>query len=545
MAIRDWFKRGAVVEAPHTPRSNTVEFVVGAKNEEGRKDVTAFDNKNITYQGELVGFDYDSILRNKQDNIQNIFKLADYYYDADPIVHGIIAHVFVPFCSNSSWYLTGAKDKTVKIFEKYYEDIRLREKISDIMLQLAKYGNCYVYLLNGNIITLPIHKVKIGNTTLNGQPILEYDCQSIINEWKQKGYSVKEGWVKDSDVQKALAGFPPEIKKAISNGFQYAQLDPKNTFALQMPKEGWLRYAIPFIVTALPALARKELIKSYEEAMLNLGSKSFVHIRYGDEKSGYDILPDRDQLTAVYQIFKNAMNKTSLAVTNQLAKAEVISADMSDLYQWPIYSTVNEEILSAGGISGIIVNGVSNEGSTFSTAQVSMQTAESRINAMRREFEDMMNRINERAVEFIDGTYNLKEIPKFHFEPLSMTGEKALRDSAQALWASGVVSTKTLLDKMGFSLDIEKAQREKEAADKTDDVMTDRATQHADKQAEKAATTSNNTQNTTTSINTTGLKNKGGRPVKDDSERTSSPDSAARSSQPKPSSPQGSGANAI
>lgn len=555
MAIRDFFTRRsdkvseASVPVQEPVKARNIEFEVGAREED---DIGAYENSNITFQGELKGFDYNHILRDKQRHIVDLYRLADYYYDADPIVHGIIAHVFVPFCSNGGWYLTG-KEKTVKLFEKYYDKIRLREKISDIMLQFAKYGNCFVYLLDGNIITLPVHKVRIGNTMLNGKPILEYDCQSIVSEWHSKGYTVKENWIEDSDLKYILKGYPPEIAAALNKltgyttGAQYVQLNPENTYALQMPKEGWLRYAIPFIATALPALARKELIKQYEEAMLNIGARSFVHVRYGDEKSGYDILPDRNQLNAVYAIFRKAMNGKRLAVTNQLAKAEVISPDMSDLYQWPMYTTVNEEILSAGGISGIIVNGVSDEGSSFSTAQVSMQTAESRINAMRREFEDMMNRINERAPEFIKGVYNLKETPEFHFEPLSLTGEKALRDACMQLWTQGVVSTKTMLEKNGYSFDKEKELREKEADDGTDKIFTDRATQHADKVAEEQAKLQMKMQKTQTPAteSTSTTSTTVGRPKLDDSERHSDPAASDRGSMPKPSNESGSGANKI
>jgi len=559
MAIRDlfngMFRRGSAEDAPVSvdrPLSQTAEFEVGYNlAEEERKDVSAFNNSNITWQGELKGFDYDVILRNKQKCIIELFRLADYYFDADPIIHGIVAHVFVPYCSNSEWYLTCANNKTVKLFNDYYRKIRLREKIADIFTQLAKYNNCYVYLLNGTLITLPVHKCRIGNTTFNGQPIVEFDCKNVYDEFKYKGYTVKENWITDSKLEYIFKGYPPEIIKGLNEGAQYVQLNPNNTYVLQGPKEGWLRYAVPFVATALPALARKELIKQYEESMLNIGARSFVHVRYGDEKAGYDILPNKEQLIGVGKIFKAAMGGKQLAVTNQLAKAEVISADMSDLYQWPMYTTVNEEILSAGGISGIIVNGVSDEGSTFSTAQVSMQTAESRINAMRREFEDMMTWMNDRFKEYIPAVNNLKETPEFHFEPLSMTGEKAMRDTCQQLWTNGVVSTKTLLNRMGYSYDVERKQRQEEAGE-TDDIFTDRATQHADKQADKqmkeqekiakeTKTTPSNNNITTSKTTTTKAPSAGSGKVGRPKEEGSNSESSARGSMPKPSNPNGSG----
>ena len=532
MGIFDRFRRsakteGGIVTAMQAP----APIVVGAGDNENDQFVQTYDNSNITYSGELKEYDYSAILRDKQTNIVNLFQLSDYYCDADPICHGIVYHVFVPFGGSSPWYLTGENEKTLRIYEQYYKRIRLREKFDDIFTHLAKYNNCILYVLDGNIITLPIHKCRIANTMLNGQPIVDLDVQSIQTEWRVKGYSVEEGWIEDNNLEYAFKGYPPEVVDALDHAAQYAQLNPENTFVIQGPHEGWMRWAVPWIAAALPALARKELIREYEVAMLNLKRKSIFHIRYGDEKKGADMLPDREQLVAVRNLFKQGMNNFPLVVTNQLAKGEILSADLSDLYQWPIYSSVNEEILSAGGISGILVTGTSDEGSTFSTAQVSTQMAEARINAMRDEICDVMNRINARMTEWIEGTYNLKETPEFHFAPLDMSGKKALREACNELWAKGVVSTKTMLENNGYSLELEKKQRETESTDGSDDTLVPRDTMY---QQTAAANSSNST------MEVTDGRHPGGRPTKSDSERTSSPDKAASGAQPKPSNPEGS-----
>lgn len=46
------------------------EIAVGS-TDDGEKIVMTFNNKNITYSGELADFDYNKVLRNKQDNIQS------------------------------------------------------------------------------------------------------------------------------------------------------------------------------------------------------------------------------------------------------------------------------------------------------------------------------------------------------------------------------------------------------------------------------------------------------------------------------------------
>lgn len=147
--------------------------------------------------------------------------------------------------------------------------MRLQDKIEGIFLEYWKYGQVYIYIHKGQLITLPVHKCKIGNIALNGKAIVDYDCTSTLNEWRTKGYTVTENWIEDNNLQSYFQGFPEEIVEAMNNGRQYAQLNPDNCFPFQGPKESWQRYSIPFIASCLGALAKKELISTYEDAVIN------------------------------------------------------------------------------------------------------------------------------------------------------------------------------------------------------------------------------------------------------------------------------------
>ena len=490
--------------------------VVGATKENNPDVFQSYTNSNITFNGNLAEYDYDRILRDKQSNIVSLYQLSDYYTDADPIVHGIVHHVFVPFSTCSDWILLGNNEKTVKLFEDQYKRMRLREKLNGIMLEYWKYSNVVCYLFNGQLITLPIHKCKIGNMMYNGMPLVDFDCVSIQTEWRDKGYSIRENWIKENNLESYFKGYPIEVKEALNKGAEYAQLNPENTYVMQGNKESWNRYAIPFIASCLEPLSRKELIATYEKATLNLAAHGFVHSKYGDPTKGMDMLPDTNQLRQVTNIFKSGMTGFPLVVTNHLADSAFVQADTDDLFQWDKYRDVNNDILSAGGVSGIIVSGVSQDGSTFASAQISMQTAEARINDAREKFCELMNRVNERLTEIIPGTYNLKEVPEFKFTPLSMEGKKALRESCKELWTKGAVSTRTYLEMFGYSLEKE-VERRKEEAKEVDEVLISR---------ENAAPASE--------------ESEAGRPEIDDSDRKSDPDSSDRGKQPKPSNPEGS-----
>ena len=522
-SIRNLFRHNRMPSAPvgaQPESTQTHKTVIGAANQV-ESSLRAFDNSNITYSSGLSSANYDDILRDKQSNIDTLYQLADYYCDADPIVRGIIKGVYVPF-SSTKWYLTGENEKTIAIFEEQYRQMRLNELIDDMFLQYWKYGNVYTYIWQGNIMTLPPHKCKIGNTMLNGTPIVDFNVQDLQTEFQQRMYSVKEAkGVKDDIFDQILKGYPPEIAQAIKSGAQYAQLDPNNVHVLQGSKEGWTRYAIPWIASALPALAKKELISNYETSLLNLGARSFLHVTYGDSTKGADMLPDGEMLREVRSIFAAAMQNNPLAVTNHLVKAEIIQADLSDLYQWPLYEQVNADILAAGGVAGIIVNGNSEDGSTFASAQVSMQAAASRIEAARTEFEQFMNKVNQRLVEDLRlvRTNNLKDIPEFHFIPMDMNGDKAFRETCEKLWQQGLVSTRTMMEMSGFNLSKEKERRETEQTDGTDEIMIPRQTQ------QNAPASSENTDNAD--------DKKVGRPKMDNDERHSDPDNSERSKQAK------------
>ena len=127
------------------------------------------------------------------------------------------------------------------------------------------------------------------------------------------------------------------------------------------------------IASCLKAFSKKELISNWENALLILGAHAFVHVKYGDPKN--EVLPDVGALTQVSKIFMNAMTGSALAVTNNWCNANVIQPKTDDVFEYDKYKGVNSDILSAGGISGIIVSGRSEDGSTFASAQVSMQTA--------------------------------------------------------------------------------------------------------------------------------------------------------------------------
>lgn len=237
---------------------------------------------------------------------------------------------------------------------------------------------------------------------------------------------------------------------------------------------------------------------------------------YGDSKS--DVMPDITQLNAVNSLFKKAMTGAALATTNHLCKAEVIQPDLNEMFSDDKYKDVNAEILSAGGISGIIVSGRAEDGSNFASAQVSMQTAAMRIKQARDDFCELMDRVNER----LNGKHGSithsapGNIPQFTFPPVDLAGSQKFQEVCRSLWEKGVVSTRTMLQMHGYDMDQELERKKHE-------------------QPVESPVGKSDTQKSTDEP--TG---KQGRPEMDDTERSSDPVKSMSGKQPKPSNPEGS-----
>lgn len=380
--------------------------------------------------------------------------LADYYCDKDPLVRGIIKEVYAPFSMSGGYRLTGVDEKDRKAYMEYYKRINLEQVLRSVFLQYYKYANVYLYVdQRGLIKTMPVRKMRIGNVAINGTPLVEFDCINLITDMKARGYDAEKGYIKDDEVNILLGGYPDEIIDGVRRGKQWVQLNPKNAKVIQDAKEDWTRYAYPMITACLSALAKKELISEYEDATLNLGSRGFIQAKYGDPDN--KVLPDRGQLQQLDSLVRKAMTKTSLATTNNWADIKFIQADTRFLYEsQDKYKSVNNDILSAGGISGIIVSGVSQDTSTFASAQVSLDTADIRIRQARAKVEQVMNEINQLALE--RGVVRAKKAAEFKFRPLDLKNSTKFQETCMELWKQGVVSIRTLMETSGFDMEQER-----------------------------------------------------------------------------------------
>ena len=504
-------------------KPNASSFAVG----ETLNDVTGtFNERSITYNGSLQNYDYHSLLRQKQQNINRFYELSDYFVDADELVGGAVRHIYVPFSLIDGWYLTGGNEQTREKYMEWFERISLNEKLRSWFYQYYVFYNVYFSLMeDGDLVTLPPHLMRITNVAVNGNPLMEFNVKSLKQDLRKTSQKAWKQYLDDEDTKIRIAGYPKEVTEALRKNTEWVQLDPKCNWVWQGDKPEWSRYAIPLISTALIPLGQKALIRAQEDALLNLAAASFVHGAVGSPKDS-NIVVDVPILNSVMAITKNAMKAGGgIAITNDCVKYEVIQPDLDHFYEADKYKNVNESILGAFGINASVSSGSDNSIS-FGTSQISTKLVSMRINAARQSICKLMNKIM-RAVN--GSPYGLprsndKKLPTFVMPISDLTQVAAFEAECMKLYEKGVLSAQTLLEAHHIDIETEFERKSKEKENGMADIFVAPG---------KAATNDSNNNNS-------DENNPVGRPTLEDGERQSDPSNSMTGRSPKPSRESGS-----
>lgn len=147
--------------------------------------------------------------------------------------------MLTPFSVARGFKLTGASKRTREQYSAYFDRINLQDKLWSIFYQMYKYEQCYLYLMpDGNIITLPVHKVRIASISLSGEPLLELDISDLRSGISQSGQPAYKPFIQDTERKVLLQGFPPEVDEAVQKGSsQFVQLNSQNVYVLQVSRK--------------------------------------------------------------------------------------------------------------------------------------------------------------------------------------------------------------------------------------------------------------------------------------------------------------------
>lgn len=466
--------------------------------------VTSYES-NFEPNGDLKNFSLDKILKDKQNNIYQIYELMSYYVEDDPVFGSAIKNVLTPF-SVSDWYLQGGSEEAKEQYEIYFNEIGLDDLLYGLFYDLYLYGNVFLYdREDGFIEILPPHRIEISDIKINNEPILAYRVPET--ERRRRG-QVTEQFLKTLET-KYKDAYPPEILEGIKKREKVIQLNPERAYAIQSPKSIWEKYAMPMGTSILRTFSKKNLIGEAENASMNFRMKSFLHVKVGDENVRSK--PNTEELTNMGFVFKDAINGFPLAITAWNVDANWVRIQDDFLARDKRYSEVNSEILAACGLASIVVTGDS-DGTSFAAAQINTSMAEKRIQQNQKKITNFLHKIMRKRAE--EWGIDEESVPKFVFQKVSLRDNKDAMEEIQALFKLGLVGYQTSLEALGYDYEQEKKRKIVENEENAQDIFT--IPPSFDTQSGKE-------------------DSEGGRPETDDSDRASDKNKSITGKNPKPS----------
>lgn len=103
-----------------------------------------------------------------------------------------------------------------KKFLAYYERIGFQNFMEDVFLEFYKYANVVMYLMpDDRLVVLPIHLCRISNITVNGEPVVEFNCEAVRNDFLSRMKLSIKDFIDDEDVAVRLRGYPPEVAEGV------------------------------------------------------------------------------------------------------------------------------------------------------------------------------------------------------------------------------------------------------------------------------------------------------------------------------------------
>ncbi|MBU3186645.1 hypothetical protein [Clostridium estertheticum] len=446
-----------------TKQLNKADFSFGAKiqtKEDGKSTISTFEQKTFNTNGYLKGYDADKLLSNKQENMNRIFELCTYYYSSEPLLSNSVNNVLIPF-SMSGWKLQGANEPAKKKFMDYYDEIDLNCLIRDLFYDFYVYQNVFGYKRDGWIDIFAPWRIRVSSISQNGNPVLEFCVTEMLN----KRYTIASESFLDT-LALSYSGYPEEVIAGIHKGQCYIQLDPSKTFCIQSTKSRWEKFSTPIICEALRPLGKKQLISDFENSQLLNGTKSFLEVRVGSKEVNKTV--NSTDLSAVEDIYKQALNGFPLSVVSWEVSSEWKNLDTKTLFDQNKYLTVNTEILSSIGISNAVVTGDGGSGS-YAQASINLSTLAKRIEDAQAKIAEYITKMNKELAAAWRIAPN--RIPKFVFTKLNLQSDKDFRDEVMKIYAQGLLSKETVLDTLDYCFEEEKAKKTKENTDGLDEIF--------------------------------------------------------------------------
>lgn len=302
----------------------------------------------------------------------------------------------------------------------------------------------------------PLQMFPMGNKFTNEHYWgIGLDRQDLKDLSKQYGTSI--------NLAETRVNIPSALKQKLNNRLQEhdasgdsfvakLKFSKDNLSVVQTRKYDWWDWSIPFVYPALAALDFKRCLRDMETRACKSVINSVFLWKLGDIKNGMPAEKDHfERFADMLQVNADTMN----IVWNEAISGDVITADVSKLFDPQKHESADRDILLALGVNESLIGG---SGGKFANSFVGATTVLERIESARIGIEEWI------VGEFkaIAEAMGFSKLPIVKWGKTNLRDKNAERNLLIQLLDRGVISVDEVLQEFDTSIEIQSSKRQAE-----------------------------------------------------------------------------------
>lgn len=277
----------------------------------------------------------------------------------------------------------------------------------------------------------------------------------VIGLDKRDVDDIKKQYRGTIDLGSTFINIPSELEgrlkqyQGVGNGFAAeVPLGPDELSVVQDRKFDWCDWSIPLIFPALKSVNFKSCLRNMEMRACESVINSVFLFKLGNTKDG---MPAEDEHFERLADMLQQPGQVLNILWNDLISAEVITTDVSKLFDPKKHESADRDILVALGVPEALIGG---NGSSFANSFAGAATLLERIETARMRVEEWL--IGE--LKLICDAMNFRKMPEVRWGKTSLRDKHAERQLVIQLYDRGLLSPQYLHEEFETSTDIEAAR---------------------------------------------------------------------------------------
>lgn len=412
------------------------------------------------------------------------------------------------------------KSKPVqKFYERWAEQVGLRERVQSILRYYYKYGNVFIYTTMGIIDSVTYDRMKraksknslkgfteLHNTFADNNDPAQPDRIKDVDEEKKKDLEKRQipwrytllnpfqmdlrgnkffgesEWVfiLDPMTAKNIQGgglrsrnginfldetdinLPPEFKKLSNDGDNpmLAILDPAKLWTIHYMKDDHEDWADPLLWPVMADIFYKNKLRQMDLSVCDGVINAVTIFKLGDFANGF--IPPEEHMRAFAEFLRTPTAAMNM-VWNDAISIESNYPPVDRILNVAKYEAVDRDILRGLGVPDTLLGGTT--GASFSTGFLGVRTLLERLEEGRNTVITWLNR----QLKMIAAIMGHRDIPKVKFGKMSLRDEKAEKMLLIQLLDRNIISIEAVLECFGedFEIEIERLRDEEKIRQET------------------------------------------------------------------------------